>query len=69
VYVSDETNRAVRRVHAETGEVTTILGGHGQYVADPASGHINGPGFLDAARDGTLVLVDTKEHVILRIYV
>ncbi len=67
LYVSDVNNHAIRRVHAQTGEVVTVIGGSSEAIADPGRGRMNRPGPIATLADGSLVVVDTAESVIFRI--
>ncbi len=68
LYVTEQGNHSVRRI-SPTGEVTTFAGtGKAGYLdAAAESAQFNGPGGLGLATDGSLVIVDTGNHVVRQI--
>jgi hypothetical protein len=71
LYVADTDNHALRRIHLQSGDVTTLMGNGRQGIvtnqrfSDPASAQLNSPWGL-AITDGTLYIAMAGHHQVWR---
>lgn len=71
LYIADTRNHVIRRVDAESGEVSTLAGnGHPGFAGDGATGaevQFDQPHSVALDGDGGLLVADTKNHRVRRI--
>jgi streptogramin lyase len=68
LFVVDSANNAVRRIDAESGKVSTLVGGgKGAISGDGASATLDQPHGVCVAEDGAVFIGDTANHRVLRV--
>lgn len=69
-FVADTENHAIRRIDAETGKITTVVGGPApasRASGKPSANALNAPHGVCVGPDGAIYVGDTLHHLVRRI--